>query len=57
MAGNKHLLLRAKDEDIGIVQNLAVLVSYLTLVCSLVGDSSAVPQHGFLFPQLLFLLV
>jgi len=27
MAGNKHVLLRAKDEDISIVQSLASLVS------------------------------
>jgi hypothetical protein len=38
MAGNKHVLLRAKDEDITIVQNLAALVSNPTLVCSIVGD-------------------
>ena len=29
MAGNKHVLLRTKEEDIAIVQNLAVLVSNL----------------------------
>ncbi len=40
MAGNKHVLLRAKDEDITIVHSLAALVSNLTLICSLVGDSS-----------------
>lgn len=34
MAGNKHVLLRAKDEDISIVQNLAALVSNAILVCS-----------------------
>ena len=33
MAGNKHVILRAKDEDITVVQNLAALVSNLTLVC------------------------
>ncbi|KAH9978727.1 hypothetical protein BGW80DRAFT_1133180, partial [Lactifluus volemus] len=27
MAGNKHLLLRTREEDIPIVQNLAALVS------------------------------
>jgi hypothetical protein len=27
MAGNKHLLLRTREEDIAIVQNLAALVS------------------------------
>jgi hypothetical protein len=27
MGGNKHVLLRAKDEDISIVQSLAALVS------------------------------
>jgi hypothetical protein len=40
MAGNKHVLLRAKDEDITIVQNLAALVSNPSLVFSLVGDCS-----------------
>jgi hypothetical protein len=40
MAGNKHVLLRAKDEDISIVQSLAALVSNTILVCSLVGDCS-----------------
>jgi hypothetical protein len=29
MAGNGHVLLRAKEEDIAIVQNLAALVSNL----------------------------
>ena len=29
MAGNKHVLLRTRDEDISIVQNLAALVSDL----------------------------
>lgn len=33
MAGNRHVLLRAKDEDIGIVQSLAALVSNTTLIC------------------------
>ena len=33
MAGNKHVILRAKDEDITVVQNLAALVSNPTLVC------------------------
>jgi hypothetical protein len=40
LAGNKHLLLRAKDEDVSIVQSLAALVSNAILVCSLVGDCS-----------------
>jgi hypothetical protein len=40
MAGSRHVLLRAKDEDITIVQNLAALVSNPTLVCSSVGDCS-----------------
>jgi hypothetical protein len=34
MAGNKHVLLRAKDEDIAMVQSLAALVSNAILVCS-----------------------
>lgn len=34
MAGSKHVLLRAKDEDISIVQSLAALVSNAILVCS-----------------------
>ena len=38
MAGNKHVILRAKDEDITIVQNLAALVSNLTLFCPLACD-------------------
>ena len=38
MAGNKHVILRAKDEDISIVQNLAALVSNLTLFCPLACD-------------------
>jgi hypothetical protein len=40
MAGNRHVLLRAKDEDISIVQSLAALVSNFIPVCSLVGDCS-----------------
>jgi hypothetical protein len=40
MAGNKHVLLRAKDEDISIVQSLAALVSNPILVCLLVGGCS-----------------
>jgi hypothetical protein len=40
-AGNKHVLLRAKDEDVSIVQNLAALVSNaILLVRSSVGDCS-----------------
>ena len=51
MAGNKHVILRAKDEDIAIVQNLAALVSNLTLVCALVGDYSLLSLgHKFVFP-------
>lgn len=34
IAGNKHVLLRAKDEDISMVQSLATLVSNAILVCS-----------------------
>jgi hypothetical protein len=34
MAGNKHVLLRTKEEDIAIVQNLAVLVSNLLQLSS-----------------------
>lgn len=33
MGGNKHVLLRAKDEDISIVQSLAALVSNPMLIC------------------------
>jgi hypothetical protein len=43
MAGNKHVLLRTKEEDIAIVQNLAVLVSYLLRFSSalfIMGDRS-----------------
>jgi hypothetical protein len=40
MAGDKHVLLRAKDEDISIVQSLAALVSNPIRVCSSVGDCS-----------------
>ena len=38
MAGNKHVLLRVKDEDISIVQSLATLVSNAIPVYLLVGD-------------------
>lgn len=34
MAGNKHVLLRTREEDIAIVQNLAALVSISTWVSS-----------------------
>ena len=34
MAGNKHVLLRTREEDISIVQNLAALVSISTWVSS-----------------------
>lgn len=40
MAGNRHVLLRAKDEDISIVQSLAALVSNTTLISSIMGDCS-----------------
>jgi hypothetical protein len=58
MAGNKHVLLRAKDEDITVVQNLAALVSnHPTLVCSLVGDCSllflSLDRSSILLPFLL----
>jgi hypothetical protein len=39
MAGNKHVLLRTRDEDIHIVQNLAALVSNLTLFSSALSIS------------------
>ena len=54
MAGNKHVLLRAKDEDISIVQSLATLVSSPILVCSLAGHYSLL---FFIMDILPFLLV
>ena len=52
MAGNKHVILRAKDEDIAIVQNLAALVSSLTLVCALMRDYSLLSLgHKVFFPS------
>jgi len=58
MAGNKHVMLRAKDEDITIVQNLAALVSDPTLVHSVVGDCSLLfLSMDFSSPFFPFLLV
>ena len=54
MGGNKHLLLRAKDEDISIVQSLAALVSNAILVCSLVCDCSLIIEDSSPTPPVPF---
>jgi|SRR5712671_1277504 len=55
MAGNRHVLLRTRDEDITIVQNLASLVSNVALVSS-VPSTRARDDHYFLFPTSLTFL-
>lgn len=46
MAGSKHLLLRTREEDVRIVQNLTAIVS-LCPFASLLGQLSSLARHTF----------